>query len=306
MVREDDVLLWRMVFLYMVAEYTRRAQLKPEPVHFALEQPASPRPYQPEVVSFWDTSEWQGIQKEFNLREVTFNQGSLGGLAMKPTTLGTTFDLCMDDFSMPSQQPERNVSSSKQLERWAPGLMNAVSSSLIKDVFKQPVKLKTLSWEEHVKFGHVPYRKDCPTCQQSSQHIAPHRKDRCPQAGVLALDTCGPLLPASDLGSWKCRYFLAGSYTFMVPKGTQNMLSLPEEPDEELKETPALEQRADEPGGDERDAAEDLQPAARFPPAGEAAVEIFPPDQPLLNDPGGDERDAAEGVAACRMVPTCR
>ena len=139
-----------MVFLYMVAEYTRRAQLKPEPVHFALEQPASPRAYQPEVVSFWDTSEWKGIQKEFNLREVTFNQGSLGGLAMKPTTLGTTFDLCMDDFSMPSQQPERNVSSSKQLERWAPGLMNAVSSSPVKDVFKQPVKLKTLSWEEHV------------------------------------------------------------------------------------------------------------------------------------------------------------
>ena len=92
----------------------------------------------------------------------------------------------------------------------------------------------------------------------------------------------------------------------MVPKGTQKMLPLPEEPDEELNEAPALEQRADEPGGDERDAAEDLQPAARFPPAGEAAVEIFPPDQPLLNDPGGDVRVAAEGVAACRMVPTCR
>ena len=54
----------------------------------------------------------------------------------------------------------------------------------------------------------------------------------------------------------------------MVPKGTQKMLPLPEEPDEELNEAPALEQRADEPGG--------------------------------------DERDAAEGVAACRMVPTCR
>ena len=127
MVREDDVLLWRMVFLYMVAEYTRRAQLKPEPVHFALEQPASPKAYQPEVVSFWDTRGWKGIQKEFNLREITFNQGSLGGLAMKPTTLGTTFDLCMDDFSMPTQQPERGVSSSKQLERWAPGLMNGLA-----------------------------------------------------------------------------------------------------------------------------------------------------------------------------------
>ena len=82
--------------------------------------------------------------------------------------------------------------------------------------------------------GHVPYRKDRPTCTQSSQHIAPRRKDRFPQPGVLALDTGGPLPPANDLGSWKCKYFLAGSYTFMVPKGTEKMLPLPEEKDEEL------------------------------------------------------------------------
>ena len=87
MVGEDHILLWRMVFLYMAAENTRRAQLKPDPVHFALEQPSSPRAYQPEVVSFWDTSQWKGIQREFNLREINFNQGSLGGLAVKPTTL---------------------------------------------------------------------------------------------------------------------------------------------------------------------------------------------------------------------------
>ena len=148
--------------------------------------------------------------------------------------------------------------------------MNAISSSLVKDVFKLPVKLTVLSWDEHVKFGHVPYRKDRPTCTQSSQHIAPRRKDRFPQPGVLALDTGGPLPPANDLGSWKCKYFLAGSYTFMVPKGTEKMLPLPEEKDEELVEAPALDQVADEPGADARNAAEDLQRAIQLPPGGDA------------------------------------
>ena len=87
MLREDDVLMWRMLFLFMVAEYTRRAQMKVDPVHLVLEQPASPKSYEPEAVSFWDTKEWKGIRDEFKLNEVTFNQGNLGGLAPKPTTL---------------------------------------------------------------------------------------------------------------------------------------------------------------------------------------------------------------------------
>ena len=79
--------MWPMLFLFMVAEYTRRAQMKVDPVHLVLEQPASPKSYEPEAVSFWDTKEWKGIRDEFKLNEVTFNQGNLGGLAPKPTTL---------------------------------------------------------------------------------------------------------------------------------------------------------------------------------------------------------------------------
>ena len=67
---------------------------------------------------------------------MTFNQGNLGGLAPKPTTLGTTFDLCMEDYERPLQR-DQEVKSSKQLERWAPGLMDAVGAATVKEVFKQ-------------------------------------------------------------------------------------------------------------------------------------------------------------------------
>ena len=98
-------------------------------------------------------------------------------------------------------------------------------------------------------FGHVPYRRDCPVCLQSSQQIVPHRRNKRPQTGVLALDTCGPLLPASDVGSWNCRYFLAGAYTYMVPKGTKKMTDPPEE-EGGLEGAPVLDQGAEESGGE--------------------------------------------------------
>ncbi|CAL1129619.1 unnamed protein product [Cladocopium goreaui] len=150
MIQEDDTLLWRMIFLYMISEYVRKAQLRPDPVHFALEQPASPKTYQPAAVSFWDTTEWHDLRKEFQLKEVTFNQGCLGGMATKPTTLGTTFDLCLEDHKMGPLLPAQPVESSKQLERWAPGLMNAVSEAVITQVFKGTPQLRALTYEEHV------------------------------------------------------------------------------------------------------------------------------------------------------------
>ena len=48
-IREDDILAWRMVFVFMVATYMRRAMGISEKVAFALEQPASPCSYMPEV-----------------------------------------------------------------------------------------------------------------------------------------------------------------------------------------------------------------------------------------------------------------
>ena len=97
------------------------------------------------MVSFWETPEWRGLQEEFQLKEATFNQGNLGGLAAKPATLGTTFDLSMKDHEMDPPHPAQPVESSKRLERWGQGLMNALSEAVITQVFKKDPQLRTLT-----------------------------------------------------------------------------------------------------------------------------------------------------------------
>ena len=100
MVQEDDILLWRQVFLFIIGTYARRAHGQDRQMAFVLEQPSSPKEYKPEVVSFWDQWEWQAIKREFNLNEVHFTQKSLGGEATKPTTLGTSLELSPEDFQV--------------------------------------------------------------------------------------------------------------------------------------------------------------------------------------------------------------
>ena len=88
---EDDVLMWRFWFLYMVAVYMRRARKVETEVTVSVEQPATPKEFMPEVVSWWDTKEWAELAREFSFEESTFKQGELGGLTPKPTTLVETW-----------------------------------------------------------------------------------------------------------------------------------------------------------------------------------------------------------------------
>lgn len=67
-------------------------------------------------------------------------------------------------------------------------------------------------------FGHTPARRDCRVCQENQQG-SPHRRIKKPLAGVLSLDTAGPLIPPYDQGGFLARYFLVGSLTWAVPKG---------------------------------------------------------------------------------------
>ena len=183
--------------------------------------------------------------------------------------------------------PAQPVDSRKQLEKWAPGLMNSLSEAVITQVFKGTPQLSALTYAEHVAFGHVPYRRDCPVCLQSSQQISPHRRNKHPQTGVLALDTCGPLLPSSDVGGWKCRYFLAGAYTYMVPKGTEKMGGQPEE-EGGLEEAPVLDLFAEELEGDDQGADEP-------PPDGLLPRSAELPEEPRLEDSGGEEEKETGG-----------
>ena len=96
-VLEDDILLWRGLFLYIVSVHVRRSlEEKKKEAMLAVEQPATPE-YVPETVSLWKTEEWLRMEKAYGLGTQTFNQGDwkgeLGGGVVKPTTVGGSLRL---------------------------------------------------------------------------------------------------------------------------------------------------------------------------------------------------------------------
>ena len=152
MIEDDDLMMWRMIFVFMVAEYLRQARREEKEVKLALEQPASPRDYRPEVVSWWDTSEWKKLAEEFSLKEYTFNQGDLGGAAKKPTTFGGNLALDLpDNKGLGSTRFSGPHLKSKDLARWSPGTMVMVTKALRKEVFgEEQRRIGAVSWEEHL------------------------------------------------------------------------------------------------------------------------------------------------------------
>ena len=94
--------------LYIVQEEIRRAVGKGEEskMKLALEQPADPSHYVPEVVSFWGTKEWRKLQNMYQLQEQTFRQSSFGGRKVKPTTFGGDLRLCAPQLHEEIQEEE--------------------------------------------------------------------------------------------------------------------------------------------------------------------------------------------------------
>ncbi|CAL1129507.1 unnamed protein product [Cladocopium goreaui] len=287
---EDDVLLWRMVFLYMVSHYVAKARGIEQEVQFSLEQPASPKAYNKEVVSFWDTKEWEALKREFGFTEETFEQGRLGGLSTKPTTFGGTLKLDVEGHQMKKGRSSGKVSDSKQLARWGPGVMSMVASALMEQVYHKTPKLRELSWSEHVMFGHIPHRRDCRVCQESQQISDQHRKIPYPLGATLSVDVAGPLKKAYDRGGGQARYMLVGAMTWRFPKG---LVKMKQPPDEELEEdAPEIEVRAAEELEDAGEALGGGDPGE--PPAGQAGdAESGGGD--LVRRPAGPDGDAESG-----------
>ena len=226
---EDDLLLWRMVFLAIVSKQLKEARKIPREMLFSVEQPASPKDYMPEVVSFWDTEQWKKLKETMRWDEVTFHQKPLGGATAKPTTFGGSLKLQPEEHEMRSTV-KVSVRSSADLARWPPGVMNMVAQSLIEQVMRRKKKMMALSWDEHLAMNHTPARRDCKVCQENMQQCSPHKKVQHPRAGVLSLDTAGPLIPAYDQGGCQTRYFLVGTLTWAVPSKINKdpeLLSIP-------------------------------------------------------------------------------
>ena len=167
---------------------------------------------------------WKMLKEEFGFSEVSLRQGDHGGVTIKPTTFGGDLPLQVPEPRPRGRmQEDEQVNDSKTLARWAPGVMHMVATSLMQWVLGYEESMKALSWTEHLRYNHTPYRRDCRVCQETLQKQKPHRRIEHPWAGVLSLDTAGPLKVGQDLHQ-KARYLLVGTYTWLVPRGDEKQV----------------------------------------------------------------------------------
>ena len=292
-VQDDDLLLWRMIYLGIVGDYVAKAKDPQGFCGFGLEQPACPA-YNEEVVSFWRTREWKLLRQTLHWGEQTFNQGDMFERAtetpIKPTTWGGNLPLQLPRTSNPLARGRdpRSPGESQTLARWVPGLMNRIAAAIGELLFQQhgDIKLKPMTWSQHVQAGHVPFRRDCRICQESSAKSHPHKRVAHPQAGTLSIDVAGPYQEAYE-GAQKRRYMLIGAFTWLKPVGGTEDPATAEEGEHE--NLPVFEGReahaAGEPEGDR--GPEQGLPELRQDRDGEGGVhpaeEIEERQEPTLN-----------------------
>ena len=285
-VHDDDIMLWRAITIALVAIHVGRAQ-RPgeEDPRFLVEQPAEDERY-PETVALWRTEEWMRLKRLYGWKEITFRQGDLGGKSPKPTTVGG--DLLLQAPEKTEARVVGGVKSSKDLERWAPGMMREIAGQIVKVIRKKKIQAKALSWDEHVQLGHVPFRRDCRICQETRQKQNPHRRVGAPLCGVLSLDTAGPFKEGHDL-VMKSRYLMVGAFTWMVPKGTKGLQEVEKEMSEEAPPVEEWRDNRKEPGEDEAERSPREGPHRGEP--GEDEAERSPREGPHRGEPGGDEAE---------------
>ena len=77
-------------------------------------------------------------------------------------------------------------------------------------------KSEVQAWIEHHRAGHLPFRKDCPTCLLGAGQNRQHRRLACPSSYVLSLDIAGPFIPGVDQEIKGPRYGLVAVYSVPV------------------------------------------------------------------------------------------
>ena len=113
-------------------------------------------------------------------------------------------------------------------------MMKAIAETLQVSVLRKTIKLRALSWGEHVAAGHTPFRKDCRVCQEAAAKDCHHRRSRLPpKVGVLSVDLTGPFKKGKDLQGKEARFMLVGAFTWLAPEQKEE-----EQPDEEIPDVP--------------------------------------------------------------------
>ena len=246
---EDDVLLYRMIMIFCVAEAARREKSRKGStrarVTFLLERPEAPD-YMPECGSWWRTDNYRNFRDQHGFVEHCFRQGDYGGVAVKPTMVVTDLNVELPPrrSSSATTRGAVAVGSSAALSRWAPGFMREVARAIQEEVFGKPAHIKKLSWVEHVRHGHVPFRRDCRVCQEASARGKRHCRVTSPDAAVLNADLSGPYKAGKDINDATMKYFLIGSFTWPAEEDQKEFFEEKKGAAEE--DLPVIEEKGDD------------------------------------------------------------
>ena len=319
LVDHDTGLFARMLWLHATSTAGRRVH-RPQPhfssmVAFLLEQPqqverymAPGNPLFGEVPSWWSNPMWLSYAAEAGLFEVDFNQGPLGHVSDKPTTIGTNLPDLRDLQGLKGEPKGPWSGDSKLLAEWAPGFVQAIARALQTWPRYRLVRMTPADWEQHVANNHIPFRQDCAVCVHGSGTGRRHVGVAHPDVYCMSADVAGPIrVEGRDPESRNHRpatfkYFLAVSYRFPRLKGVK------EEPDPTTAE--GFEDPALLPGGTDDLADEDPieQIGDRLlsrRPKGEAEVESREDYEDSLYQPSGgeeeDEHEHGHGVRAAKV-----
>lgn len=245
---DDDTTLWlrNLYWMWLASKRNKRLQA-------LIEQPRDPREWRSgqaergeldDQPSFLRWPETKRITEDLNLKPIHLEQGALGHLRPKPTTLLSSIPatwslqgLCCSQphekrAAWPSELKDK-IKLSQSLAAWAPGLKQLLQKVISnigspKDRCPELHKLsgaelaELKAWEDHVRAGHSPYRKDCAICVESRGRDRPHHRQKTVDGFCLSLDISGPYEPGFDQHVDKPRYYITGVVT--VPTVGENPL----------------------------------------------------------------------------------
>ena len=227
-------------------------------VSFVWEHPRDPKEYMDSArepsegwPSWWAFPEWHRFRDIFGIHEARCDQGKLGHVRPKPSTVATTswilFEALEGQLLSPTERASfgrgpgdvlRRIQASGSWACWAPGLVSLVLQAWTKwgieqglwsEVSLKQCLLARMSEEEsfrrHVANNHTPFKKGCPVCIAAQGRRRSHWRSSFTGLYALSCDLAGPFVAGQgydpvasgrDKGQGY-KYFLACAYTLPIP-----------------------------------------------------------------------------------------
>ena len=227
----DAALFFKQCGLWIMASMQKVTQMDP---FFVMENPQDPMDYmkdeteKEEYPSYWAFDEVKILAKMMNADFVKFDQGPMGHLRRKPTTLMIANAPGLNQLHGISGEGageavektlDGRLKQSKAWAAWAPGLVAAIRESLKAYLNHRSInleqeeagdgvhfkKMDLESWKAHVQQEHRPFRRDCRVCMTTMGIDDRHRRHLGGSSGTaqsycMSTDVVGPFIEGYDLG----------------------------------------------------------------------------------------------------------